>query len=162
MIDGKKANCMTIRDEDCLSEAQVIEQEDGTLKMFMRNHDADRCVAVAYSRDGGATWEDFARDENLPYPICQTSVIKLENMDKPYVVLLNPADQKERKCGTVRLSEDDGETFPYSRRLTEGAHCYSSLTQLPDGNIGALIETDPECREMYFTKFSLDWIREQE
>ena len=159
MIGGEKACCMTIRDEDCLSEAQVIEQEDGTLKMFMRNHDARRCVAVAYSRDGGATWEDFSYDENLPFPICQTSVIKLENTDKPYVVLLNPADQKERKCGTVRLSEDDGETFPYSRVLNEGSHCYSSLTQLPDGKIGALIEADPECREMYFTKFSLEWIK---
>lgn len=162
LIDGQKANCMTIRDEDCLTESQVIEQEDGTLKVFMRNHDARRQTAIAYSKDGGTTWEDFGFDENLPQPICQMSVIKLDGMEKPYVIFLNPADKTERKCGTVRLSEDDGETFPYSRKLNETSHWYSSLAQLPDGNIGALIETDPECRELHFVKFSLNWIKGKE
>jgi len=159
MLDGKKADCMTIDAKESLSEAQVIEKEDGTLKLFMRNENTCRCVAVAYSRDGGETWGDFSYDENLPQPVCQLSVIKLENTEKPYVVFLNPADKEGRRNGTVRLSEDDGETFPYSRMLSEEFCMYSSLSQLPDGNIGAFLEADPACREMVFTKFSLEWIK---
>lgn len=161
-IHGFKANHHLIIEKNMLTESQVIEQEDGTLKYFMRNHDPKRCVATAYSKNGGASWENFSHDPKLPQPICQSSVIKIENADKPYVVFLNASDKKERKCGTVRLSEDDGETFPYSRVLKADSFVYSSLTLLPDGNIGALFEPDLECQNIWFTKFSLDWIRGKE
>ena len=161
-IYGFKANHHLIIEHNMLTESQVIEQSDGTLKYFMRNHDPKRCVATAYSKNGGASWENFSHDENLPQPICQSSVIKIENADKPYVVFLNAANKKERKCGTVRLSEDDGETFPYSRVLKEDFFVYSSMALLPDGNIGALFEPDLECRNILFAKFSLDWIKEND
>ncbi|MBR2315150.1 MAG: exo-alpha-sialidase [Clostridia bacterium] len=161
-IFGFKGNHYLIIEHNMLTESQVIEQSDGTLKYFMRNHDPKRCVAIAYSKNGGASWENFSHDENLPQPICQNSVIKIENADKPYVVFLNAADKKERKCGTVRLSEDDGETFPYSRVLKEDSFVYSSMTLLPDGNIGVLFEPDLECQNIWFTKFSLDWIKGKE
>ncbi len=161
-IRGFKANSRLIIEQDMLTESQVIEQSDGTLKYFMRNHDPKRLVAVAYSKNGGETWENFRLDENLPQPICQTSVIKIEDADKPYVVLLNAADKKIRRNGVIRLSEDDGETFPYSRVLKEDSFVYSSMTLLPDGNIGILFEPDLECQNIWFTKVSLKWIKGEE
>ena len=161
-IRGFKANSRLIIENDMLTESQVIEQADGTLKYFMRNHDPKRLVAVAYSKNGGETWEDFRLDENLPQPICQTSVIKIEDADKPYVVLLNAADKKVRRNGVIRLSEDDGETFPYSRVLKEDSFVYSSMTLLPDGNIGILFEPDLECQNIWFTKVSMKWIKGEE
>ena len=161
-IKGFKANHFFITHSQMLTESQVIEQNDGTLKYFMRNHDPRRSIAVAYSKNGGESWENFMHDDNLPQPICQSSVIKIENADKPYVVLLNPADRKSRSCGTVRLSQDDGETFAYSRVLKEDEFVYSSLTVLPDGNIGALFEPNLKCEEIWFAKFSLDWIKGKE
>ncbi len=158
-IRGFKANHFFITQSQMLTESQVIEQSDGTLKYFMRNHNPKRSIAVAYSKNGGESWQDFRLDHNLPQPICQSSVIKIENADKPYVVLLNPASRKGRVCGTVKLSEDDGETFKYSRILKEDDFVYSSLTLLPDGNIGALFEPNQECKEIWFSKFSLDWIK---
>lgn len=158
-IWGFRANHFLITNNQMLTESQVIEQNDGTLKYFMRNHDPRRSVAVAYSKNGGESWESFSHDDKLPQPICQSSVIKIENAEKPYVVLLNPASRKGRECGTVRLSEDDGETFPYSRVLKEDSFVYSSMTVLPDGNIGALFEPDLECQRIWFAKFSLDWIK---
>lgn len=145
-----------------LTESQLIEQEDGTLKYFMRNHSPKRRVAVAYSHDGGHTWENYHHDENLPQPICQLSVLKLEGLDKPYVVFLNPSSTKERANGVVRLSEDDGETFPYSRTVKEGPFVYSVLAQLPDGSIGALYEPNLECKQIDFVKFTIDWIKGKE
>lgn len=159
LINGKKANHFTIKNNDMLTESQVIEQSDGTLKYFMRNHNPKRSVAVAYSKNGGESWDNFSFDDNLPQPICQSSVIKAENAEKPYVVFLNAADRNARKCGTVRLSEDDGETFAYSRVLKEDDFCYCSLALMPDGKIGALFEPNQECKDILFTKFSFDWIK---
>lgn len=142
-----------------LTESQLIEQKDGVLKYFMRNHSSKRSVAVAYSYDGGESWEDFHHDETLPQSICQMSVISLENMDKPYVVFLNPASRKARENGVVRLSEDGGETFPYSRQIKEGPFVYSTLAQLPDGAVGAMYESDLVGEKIDFVKFTLDWIK---
>ena len=154
-----KTNHFKIKNEEMLTESQVIEQSDGTLKYFMRNHDPKRSVAVAYSKNGGESWFDFSLDDSLPQPICQSSVIKIENSDKPYVVFLNAADRTARKHGTVRLSEDDGETFTYSRELKEDDFCYCSLALMPDGKVGTLFEPNQECKSIVFTKFSLDWIK---
>lgn len=159
MINGVRASDMTVENGEMLTEAQLIEQKDGTLKLFMRNHHKSRCVAVAYSKNGGESWEDFRLDENLPQPICQTSVITVDHTQHQKVVLLNAADKNSRRRGTVRLSEDSGETFPYSRVLKEDDFVYSALCCLPDGNIGALFEPDSKCREIRFAKFSLDWIK---
>ncbi len=161
-VDGKKLNSRTIKNDQMLTESQVIEQHDGTLKYFMRNHDPRRSVAVAYSKNGGQSWEDFGWDDSLPQPICQSSVLRLSGQEKDYVVFLNPADRKKRCCGTVRLSEDGGETFPYHRVLREEGFVYSALTQLPNGNIGALFEPDTSCEKIEFAELSLAWIRGEE
>lgn len=154
-----KANDRFIIETQMLTESQVIEQEGGVLKYFMRNHDRRRRVAVAYSHDGGATWTDFHWDANLPQPICQIAVLRLYHQDKPYVVMLNPANPKERADGLLRLSEDGGETFPYQRMLKAGPFVYSCLAELPDGMIGALYEPNLECIQIDFAKFTVDWIK---
>lgn len=158
-VNGKQLNARTIKNDEMLTESQVIEQADGTLKLFMRNHSRKRCVAVAYSKNAGESWEDFRFDENLPNPVCQTSVITVEDTNNQVVVLLNAADKNKRCRGTVRLSTDGGETFAYSRILKDDDFVYSSLSVLPDGTIGALFEPDSKCREILFTKFSIEWIK---
>lgn len=161
-LHGRKLSSRFLTNSEMLTESQVIEQADGTLKFFMRNHDPRRSVAMAYSRNGGETWEDFRWDGRLPQPICQSSVLRLTGADKPLVVFLNAADRKARRNGTIRLSEDDGETFPYARQLKEGEFVYSAMTQLPNGNIGVLFEPDTACQEIWYGEVSLAWIRGEE
>lgn len=160
-IGSKVLSDTTIKNNEMLTESQLIEQEDGTLKYFIRNHDPRRSVAVAYSKNGGESWEDFRWDDNLPQAICQMSVIKLKGTENPTVIFLNPADKKKRVNGTVRISEDDGETFTNSRLLKGDGFVYSAMTQLPNGKIGVLFEPDSECREILFASFSTDWIRDE-
>lgn len=161
VVKGRTLNTRNIRNDQMLTESQLIEQENGTLKVFMRNHDKCRRVAVAYSTNGGESWENFRFDDTLPQPICQCGVVKLKDTDKPAVVLVNPSDEKNRCNGTVMLSYDDGETFPYRRLLKEGEFVYSSITQLPNGNIGILFEPDTKCQEIHFAQVSLEWIKNQ-
>lgn len=161
VVNGKTLDPMTVKNDQMLTESQLIEQEDGTLKVFMRNHDKRRRVAVAYSKNGGESWENFGFDDTLAQPICQSAVVKLKDAEKPTVVLVNPSDEKNRCNGTVMLSYDDGETFPYRRVLKKDEFVYSSITQLPNGNIGILFEPDKECREIKFAEVSQQWIKNQ-
>jgi sialidase-1 len=43
---------------------------------------------------------------------------------------------------TLRISYDDGVTWPVSYLLHEGSAAYSSISRLPDGRIGVLYERD--------------------
>ncbi len=56
---------------------------------------------------------------------------------------------------TVRLSYDEGKTWPV-KRVVHPERCeYFCLTTLPDTTIGLLFKGD---RKIMFTKFSLAWM----
>lgn len=154
-INGKTASIHTVRASEMLTESQLIEQQGGRLKYFIRNHDKRRSVAVAYSDDGGETWRDFNWDDSLPQPICQMSVISLGG---GRVLFVNPASRDKRENGTVRLSLDDGESFPHSRLLKPGGFVYSAAAQMENGDIGVLFEPNTDCKEILFASFSPEWV----
>jgi sialidase-1 len=61
---------------------------------------------------------------------------------------------------TVRLSPDDGKTWPVGKLLYAGPAAYSSLAVLRDGTIGILYERGyaSPYERITFARFSLDWI----
>ncbi|MGN0797100.1 MAG: exo-alpha-sialidase [Christensenellales bacterium] len=145
---------------ECLSESQLINLQEGGLRLFMRNHSNKKRVAVADSYDGGESWTNFCFDDALKQSICQLSVINAVDGDKPCVVFLNGADSKKRRNGVIRLSYDEGKTWAYSATLREGEFVYSSMVQLPSGDIGVLFEPSTLHESIDWTIVSLDWIKE--
>lgn len=141
-----------------LSEAQLIELKDGTLRMFMRNHSAKRLIAIAESYDGGNTWNNFRYHSQLTQCICQCSVINADYQGKVVTIFLNSASKKKRENGVIRLSFDYGETFEYSRQLKDGEFVYSSMCQMPDGDIGVLYEPSTQHETLDFVKVPIEWI----
>ena len=64
---------------------------------------------------------------------------------------------------TVRVSRDDGKTWPVAKTLHEGPAAYSCLTVLPDKSIGCLYEcgrTNPY-EKITFARFPLAWIEQE-
>lgn len=150
-------------------ECQVVELSDGTVMINMRNYwgrhgkqpDKDKMRAVAVSRDGGATWEDLRFDETLIEPICQGSFLRYSMKGESgdgWLLFSNPASTSTRHRLTVRLSNDEGETWPVAKLLHEGPSAYSCLTVLPDGSIGCLYEggENHAYEKIIFAKFSLE------
>ena len=72
----------------------------------------------------------------------------------------NPADEKRRRNLTVRLSRDEGKSWPVGRTLQAGFAAYSCLVALPDGRIGCLYECgEKDARErITFAAFPLEWL----
>lgn len=159
--EGEKIHSKTLQiKEAMLTESQVIELENGDLKMYMRNHAPYKRTAVAVSKDGGQTWGEVYFDDVLVNPICQFSVIKHRFKDGvTRTIWSNPAHETQRVNGVIRLSEDDGSTWSYSRVITEGGYAYSCLSVLPNDEICLLYEPDDQPGVIMFAKFDLDWIK---
>ncbi|SFC52050.1 sialidase-1 [Parapedobacter composti] len=125
----------------------------------------------------------FTADANLPDPRCQASILRY-SWSPNRIVFLNAAndegDGMPFRCRmTVRISDDDGETWSTSRQLypdlapsetcEQGFGGYSSLITTADGHIGALVEhnSGPTAgtamnrrHSIDFHKFNLAWIKE--
>ncbi|MBW3542786.1 MAG: glycoside hydrolase, partial [Planctomycetes bacterium] len=152
------------------NECQVVELSDGRLLLNMRNYwgrdagrqDRDKMRAISYSADGGETWSPLEFDATLVEPICQASLITLpvRGSKAPLLVFSNPASPSRRHRLTVRISEDEGETWPHSRLLHEGPSAYSCLAALPGGEIGCLYEggENDAYEKIIFARFHRSWI----
>ncbi|OZB91331.1 exo-alpha-sialidase [Paenibacillus sp. XY044] len=166
VLEGMVLSAKTLSDnKHNLTESQVIELPSGELKCFMRNHSGMQRTAVATSQDGGQTWGEVYFDRALTDPTCQSSVILYPDLGdgKVRVLFSNPNDETTRVKGTVRLSEDGGKTWPYSRVLDDGFFGYSCLTILANGEIGILYERvfdydDWNNMDISFKAFTLDWV----
>jgi sialidase-1 len=136
------------------NEAQVVELPDGSLLFNARNQ-GGQYRKISRSRDGGITWDPMKIDHGLPGVNCMGSIISHEDQ----LIYAGPANKEQRTNGTVRISEDAGETWTHSREIIPGSYAYSCLTSLTNGRIGLLYETD-EYVHIKFMSFSPAWIEE--
>ncbi len=148
------------------NESQVVELSDGSLMMNMRSYNRKQCRAISISKDGGQSWSEITYDPTLIEPVCQASMITYNhgrNRNNSLVLFSNPADKKSRIRMTVRLSYDDGKTWPVSRILHDGPAPYSNLAVLPGGEIVCFYEGGEKnpYESMIFEKFSLEWLTGQ-
>ncbi len=124
--------------------------------------------ATARSRDGGQTWTDLQFDETLIEPTCQASFLRYTHArythakthDKDRLLFSDPASKDDRVKMTVRMSYDEGKTWPVGKLLNEVQSAYSGLTVLPDNTIGCLYERGREhpYGKITFARFNLAWL----
>ena len=104
----------------------------------MRNYDrAQRTRQQAWSDDGGATWREQRHVPELIEPICQASIRRYSDSA---LMFSNPASRSGRERMTLRMSFDEGRTWPWSALLSRGPSAYSCLQVLPDGGVLCLFE----------------------
>jgi sialidase-1 len=152
------------------NEVQVVERANGSLLLNCRSFGkssifAPRCRKIAISHDGGYSWSEMQDDRVLIESSCQASLFRYsypENGVKSRILFSNPAVQKGRYNGTIRLSYNEGMTWAYSKTLVPGHFAYSCLTRLMDGTIGCLFETGEGdgYNNISFCRFSLGWLTE--
>ncbi len=149
---------------DGTNESQVVELSDGRLLHNMRNHPsrpAGNYRAVATSADGGRTISAVTFDRTLVEPPAQASLLSIEGARKGtrWVVFANPASTRRERM-TVRLSKNEGVSWPVSRVVDEGPSAYSSLVEM-GADLGLLYERGAKTayEEIAFTRFTRDWLQ---
>jgi sialidase-1 len=128
----------------------------------MRSYHKKNRRAVATSKDGGMTWSPLKLDDALIEPVCEGSILRCtwpDNGDKSRILFCNPASKKRENL-TVRVSYDEGGTWPVSKVIFAGPSAYSCLAILPDKTIGCLFEcgqTKPY-ETISLARFPISWL----
>jgi sialidase-1 len=143
------------------SESAVVELSDGRVMLNIRHESKPHFRAVSISPDGAADWSAPRLDDALPEPICMASLVRLPGT-KSRILFSNPNNPigRERKNVSVRLSYDDGKTWPVTKSLEPGPRGYSDLAVGPDGTIYCFYErgkTSP-ARALCLARFNLEWL----
>lgn len=146
-----------------INEVTMAERSDSTVVLNARATPSFLARAVAESRDGGVTWTGLHHDPVLVEPVCQGSLLAARDRaagrgeGRLLFLFSNPASVRRERL-TIRLSEDEGRTWPHSRRLYEGPAAYSDLCDLGNGTFGCLYERD-RYERITFARFTADWVR---
>jgi sialidase-1 len=148
-----------------VNECEVAELTGHRLLLNMRNYDrSQQTRQSAISQDGGLTWTEQQHVPELIEPICQASLRRYSwpGPDRKSILLFsNPASRKREEM-TVRLSYDEGQTWPLDRLLYSGPAAYSCLVVLPDQTIGCLYERGIQhpYETIVFARFNQAWVTE--
>ena len=143
--------------KDQVNECEVTELSDGRLMLNMRNYDrSQKFRQITYSSDGGLSWTNQQHDSSLIEPICQASIQSYFSGEQHRLFFTNPADTASRVNMTLRMSPDDGHTWPTSLVLHTGPAAYSDLV-IEDEIMGALFEAGEEnpYERIVYTSFRL-------
>ena len=158
------------------SEAVAVEASDGGVLLFIRNEDRAYRQAIAYSKDGATGWSKPQLNEQLYNPICFSSALRLPGgAGKSRILFANPDSHakpkplmkwggRARENLTLKLSYDEGKTWPVAKVLEPGRSSYSDLAVLSDGTILCLYEqgyiADNPYNNRYMTvaRFNLEWL----
>ncbi len=146
------------------TESQIVELEDGRLMMDARQKDAVPHRWVAFGDDGGESWSE-PRPGQVLTQICAAvgrcqlpgggSVLVWSGLRAPASAEAPAAEQ--RRDLVVRLSRDQGRSFPVERLIGPGPAAYSDLAILEVGVVGVLWEGggDHRYEKVTFTRVPL-------
>ena len=149
-------------EEEKTNESTLVELSNGSLLHNMRSYRGQNCRAVATSHDGGMSWSAVTLDPRLIEPVCQASILRCTwpgDGEKSRILFSNPASVKREKL-TVRISYDEGTTWPVHKVIHEGPAAYSCLTVLPDQSIACLLECGKKSpyEKISFVHFPVSWL----
>lgn len=123
------------------NEAIAAEIPGGGLLINCRNQAGQpRRRILAWSTDGGASWQNAASHPDLVEPVCQGTMLTVFNRKKPRLLFLNPNSETRRENLSLRSSTDGGRSWSAGKTVTPGEAAYSDMALLGRKRLGILYE----------------------
>jgi sialidase-1 len=160
------------------SESVLVELTDGRVMINIRSESPEHRRAVAVSPDGSTKWSEPKFDDALLEPICMASLIRWktpQDSNAGPIVFSNPhnleragakpGQGRDRKNLALKLSYDDGQTWPVNKILEADRSAYSDLAVAADGSLlcfyeRAVVDEKTKKRTNYLTvaRVSREWL----
>ena len=150
------------------NETMITELSNGHVLLVARSVSKANRKLISHSLDGATRWSQPEFHDQLWEPVCMASIAS--HPSKPGTLIFsNPhslgldkagkeiaASRGKRQNLSIKLSRDDGKTWPINKTLDAGPSAYSDLAVLPDENIVCLYEAD---KAIVCARFNLEWIQ---
>ena len=150
------------------TECAVVELSGGGLMLNIRDNrnrkdkSGTNGRAIFVTRDVGKSWREHPTSHSaLPEPVCMASLYRHNYQDngtmKNVLLFSNPENKIMRSDITIKMSIDDGMTWPEKFRVLLDAgrgRGYSCLTSLDERTIGILYESSRA--DLVFQKLAFD------
>lgn len=158
------------------SEIHAIQLKDGNVLVNIRNESPKLQRLEAISPDGISKWSTPVYNTNLFEPICNAAIETLNSKNgKTRTLFCNPDSESEREKIasretrgrnniTLRLSYDEGKTYPVKKVIDPGRSGYCDMVTGKDGSIYILYEQGDRKRNgtvpqsLYIVKTNLEWL----
>ncbi len=141
-------------------ENQIVELADGRLLMDIRQNSGPHRW-LAESADQGWTWGEPRPGLTVTPVMCalERFTSRAAGDDRDRIIWTGPKGPDRRRL-VIRMSEDEGKTFPEERLISSDYAAYSDLTILEDRTVGVLWERGVERGYQFiaFTRLNREWL----
>jgi len=121
------------------NESTVAELADGSLMLNMRVSGNDNLRMKSISTDGGITWSVPVDALGLVDPVCQGSIIST-TVGAQHTLLFSNPSSITRTNMTIKMSTDNGVSWPKAYSVFTGMSAYSDLVMIENNEVGILYE----------------------
>ena len=149
------------------NETMITTLSDGRVMLITRSVSKANRKLITISPNGSSDWSVPKFHDQLWEPICMASIVS--HPSKPGTLIFSnphslardstgkeiPAGRGKRHNLSIKLSRDDGKTWPVNKTLEAGDSAYSDLAVLPDGTVLCLYEGK---EKIVCARFNLDWV----
>ncbi|MCB1078928.1 MAG: exo-alpha-sialidase [Verrucomicrobiae bacterium] len=160
------------------NETTAVELADGRVMLNVRNESKAHRRIIVVSPDGATGWSEPKFDDALLEPICMGSVVRYSteaggggknrllfsnphNLEKAKGKV-EPGKNRDRKNVSVKVSYDEGQTWPVSKPVEPGWSCYSDIAVTKSGTIlcfyGRGEQPSFAGDRLTVARFNLEWL----
>lgn len=152
------------------SETMAIELKDGRVMVNIRNVTEKHRRGISYSKNGISGWTKPGFDEMLFEPVCMATIIRLPEHMGGGMLFVNPDSRNiakyPRKNLTLKISNDEGQSWPVEKVINTGSSGYSDVAIGADGTIYCLYETNSDPGRSFnyslvLKRFNLNWVKDK-
>ncbi|QDU31040.1 Sialidase precursor [Anatilimnocola aggregata] len=160
------------------NESILLQLADGRVMINSRSESPEHRRAVSISPDGSTGWSEPKFHDQLLEPICMANLVRwttTKESDKNRIVFSNPhnleranakpGQGRDRKNVSLKLSYDEGATWPVNKTLEAGPSGYSDMAIARDGTLICFYErTTPDeapnskSPKLTIARVSLQWL----
>jgi len=164
------------------NETVAIELNDGRVMLNVRSQSKAHRRLITTSVDGATGWTTPKFDDALLEPICMAGIVRYAFGDQNLILFSNPHNlekakgkaepgkNRDRKNVSVKISRDEGQTWPVNKTIEPGASMYSDIAVTHSGTILCFYGRSGEAQglapglaafaggRLTLARFNLEWL----